>query len=245
MRINWRRGRDAKCILAYAAIVFRVQRTVCAAQCTRIVSRCIRVTRPLGFNKGGFGSIPDLPRRSGRELKAAAASFCGCDAREFSLFRGNANGIGGYRGASPSGFCEFSIVDRPLSHWCMNYWRHWSMRCFIQERVSRAAHECDPLTPPNCFECRRIFASKLPIGPGCDRDVCHAKAAHTIARRNSTTCAAKQELHAYRFTLGNLCGYQLPEIPHTYPIRPVAVLQTVTYLRSSSAARCSRRVCFR
>lgn len=99
------------------------------------------------------------------------------------------------------------------------------MQCFIRERVSCAMHECGLLAPPNCFGCQQIFREWAPdqIGVWPGRVSCEGSAHNCPSPREEFyyTRAAKQELHAYRFTLENLCGYQLPEIPRTYPIKPV------------------------
>jgi len=78
----------------------------------------------------------------------------------------------------------------------------------------------------NCFEIYRIFASKprsdCVAGKRDVLSVCRAKASYTITRVLEEFYCWCRETRTSRipFTLGNPCGYQLPEIPHTYPIRP-------------------------
>lgn len=89
----------------------------------------------------------------------------------------------------------------------------------------------------NCFECHRIFASKPRSdrkagGNGCVSVSCKDSTQSPGPSRNSTACAAKQELHAYRLLWGiHVDTSYRKYLTHT----PSNRLQTVTYLRLSCA----------
>jgi len=82
-----------------------------------------------------------------------------------------------------------------------------------------------PIGSANCFKFYRIFASKLRSDctagkSGTYIDV-SCKGIAQSPRPLEEFCCRCRETRTSRipFTLGNPCGYQLPEIPHTYPIR--------------------------
>lgn len=81
------------------------------------------------------------------------------------------------------------------------------------------------LTVPNAIEFSRVSLDQIAKRGGGRRVEgmsCDAKTVHNRPSPRGILLHARRETRTSRipFTLGNPYGYQLPEIPHTYPVKP-------------------------